>query len=133
MASQVRRGNDPGADHPPASSAALGRVRRSLDEVRALLETASADDLAERAAAVREKLAEAGLTLAAAVPGTPHDGDGADRPARDTWVETLADAERQARDRVRRLRAEVRKHPLGAMLTALAGGALLGMLLSRRR
>ena len=102
-------------------SATAGALR-AIDEVRGLLETATSEDLAERAASVREKLdaSREALERAAQEKGGPAG-------------EALAAAERSIREELDELEERVRQNPIGALLVAGGVGLLLGLLLACRR
>jgi ElaB/YqjD/DUF883 family membrane-anchored ribosome-binding protein len=110
----------PQAEKTTLESATAGALR-SIDEVRDLLEAATSDDLAERAATVREKLEASREAL--------------ERAAREKSVppiEALRRAERSVREDLDEAEAWIRENPLRAALTAGGVGLLLGLLLSRR-
>ena len=106
----------------PAAQSASAEVLRTIDEVRSLLEGATSDDLAERAAAVREKLGAS--------------RDALEKAARETGGslgDTLLGAERSLLQEIAEVEKRIRDNPLGALLAAAAVGLLLGIVLARHR
>ena len=111
---------DPAEGGAPASTTAdaLG----TIDEVRALLEAATHHDLADRAAAVKQKLDAAHQALEA----VQRDRGGA-------LGQALLGVEQGLRDEIEELEQRIRENPLGALLAAGALGLLLGFFLTRHR
>ena len=107
------------AKHPLESATA--EALRTIDEVRDLLEAATSDDLAERAAAVREKLEASREALERAT----REQDGPP-------VEAVRRAERSIREDLDEAEAWIRENPLRATLTAAGVGLFLGLLISRK-
>jgi ElaB/YqjD/DUF883 family membrane-anchored ribosome-binding protein len=105
-----------------ALEAAASEAQRTVDEVRNLLEIATSEDLAERAADVKAKLAEARDTLARAAT-----------EAGDTLRPVLAEVEQDFRVEIGVVEQRVRDNPLGALLAAAGLGLLLGLAFSRNR
>ena len=108
------------AEKNPLESATAGALR-AIDEVRDLLEAATSDDLAERAATVTEKLEASREAL--------------ERAAREKGgvpVETLRRAERSIREDLDEAEAWIRENPLRAALTVAGVGLFLGLLISRK-
>jgi ElaB/YqjD/DUF883 family membrane-anchored ribosome-binding protein len=105
----------------PAESASA-QALRTIDEVRSLLEGASTENLAERAAAVREKLGASREALEQAVQQTAG-----------PLGEALLGAERSLHAELEEVEQRIRDNPLGALLAAAAVGLLLGVLISRHR
>jgi ElaB/YqjD/DUF883 family membrane-anchored ribosome-binding protein len=105
-----------------ALEVAASEAQRTVDEVRNMLDIATSDDLAERAADVKAKLAEArdALSRAAAEAG-------------DTLRPVLLEVEKDFREEIEVVEQRVRDNPLGALLAAAAVGLLLGLALSRNR
>jgi ElaB/YqjD/DUF883 family membrane-anchored ribosome-binding protein len=101
---------------------AAGTAQRAADEVRKLLDVATSEDLAERAAEVKAKLAEARETLASAAA-----------EAGDTLRPVLREAEKEFREEVESVEQHVRDNPVGALLAAAGVGFLLGLAFSRHR
>jgi ElaB/YqjD/DUF883 family membrane-anchored ribosome-binding protein len=97
---------------------ASAEALRTIDEVRSLLEGATAENLAERAAAVKEKLEASREAL---------EGDA--RPL----GQALLSAEQSVREELEEVEQRVRDNPLGSLLAAAGVGVLLGLLLSRQR
>ncbi len=109
----------------PAKSAlesATAGALRTIDEVRGLLEAATSEDLAERAATVREKLdaSRDALERAAREKGGP-------------LGEALLGAERSIKEDLEEVEEQIRQNPLRALLAAAGVGLLLGLLISRQR
>ena len=105
-----------------AIEAAAAEAQRAADEVRRMLDVATSEDLHERSAAVKAKLAEARDALA-------HAATEAGRTLRPV----LEDAEHEFRDEIEAVEKRVRDNPLGALLAAAGVGLLLGLAFSRRR
>jgi ElaB/YqjD/DUF883 family membrane-anchored ribosome-binding protein len=105
-----------------ALESATAAALRTIDEVRGLLEAATSDDLAERAATVREKLEASREALERAT----REKDG---PS----IEALARAERSIKEDLEEVEEWTRQNPLRALLAAAGVGLLLGLLSSRRR
>jgi len=101
---------------------AAGDAQRAVDEVRSLLEMATVDDLAERSAAVKAKLAEVRAALTSAA------GE-----ARGTLRPMLLEAEKEFHEEIEAVEQRVRENPLGALLAAAGVGLLLGLAFSRNR
>jgi ElaB/YqjD/DUF883 family membrane-anchored ribosome-binding protein len=101
---------------------ASAEALRTIDEVRSLLEGATHDDLAERAAAVKEKLEASRQTL-----------EGAAREASRPLGQALLGAERSLREELEEVEQRIRDNPLGALLAAAGLGVLLGLVISRNR
>ena len=95
---------------------------RTIDEVRALLESANPENLAERAAAIGEKL-----------DASRHSLEKAARQTGGSLGEALLGAERSLRHELDEAEESIRANPLGALLAAAALGLLLGILISRHR
>lgn len=111
--------------HSPSRSTlevAAREAQRTVDEVRNLLEIATSEDLAERAADVKAKLNEARDTLARAAA-----------EAGDTLRPVLAEVEKDFREEIGVVEQRVRDNPLGALLAAAGVGLLLGLAFSRNR
>ena len=105
-----------------ALEVAASDAQRTVDEVRTMLEAATREDLAQRAADVNAKLAEvrAALTRTAAEAG-------------DTLRPVLREAEREFREELEVVEQRVRENPLGALLAAAGVGLLLGLAFTRNR
>jgi len=111
--------------HPISKSpleAAASQARQTVDEVRNLLDIATSDDLAERAADVKAKLAEARDALARAASD-----------ASDTLRPVLLEVEDGLREEIGAVEQRVRDNPLGSLLAAAGVGLLLGLAISRKR
>ena len=112
-----------------AESASAGQVEsasahalKTIDEVRALLESATQENLAERAAAIGEKLDASRQHLEQAA-----------RQTGGSLGDALLGAERGLRHELDEAERSIRANPLGALLAAAALGLLLGILISRHR
>jgi ElaB/YqjD/DUF883 family membrane-anchored ribosome-binding protein len=97
---------------------AANEARRAVDEVQAMLEAVTHEDLAERANAVNVRLAEAREALKRAAS-----------EARGTLRPVL----HEFNDEVEVIEQRVRENPLGALLAAAGVGLLLGLALSKHR
>ena len=101
---------------------AASQAQQTADEVRNLLEIATSDDLAERAADVKAKLAEARDSLARAAAD-----------ASDTLRPVLREVEGGIREEIGMVEQRVRDNPLASLLAAAGVGLLLGLAISRKR
>jgi ElaB/YqjD/DUF883 family membrane-anchored ribosome-binding protein len=93
---------------------------RTIEEVRALLASATPADLHERAAAVRAKLDTA---LGALETAAKEQGEGI--------VEGLVRGKEGIESEVASVEEQIREHPLDAVLIAAGVGFVIGLLLRR--
>jgi ElaB/YqjD/DUF883 family membrane-anchored ribosome-binding protein len=93
---------------------------RTIEEVRALLASATPDDLHERAAAVRAKLDTALGTLESVA-----------REQAGPIVEGLAQGQQSIEREVASVEERIRENPLDAVLIAAGVGFVIGLLLRR--
>jgi ElaB/YqjD/DUF883 family membrane-anchored ribosome-binding protein len=105
-----------------ALEVAAREAQRTVDEVRNMLEGATSEDLLQRAADVKAKLAEARDALSRAAV-----------EAGDTLRPVLAEVEKDFREEIGVVEQRVRDNPLGALLAAAGIGLLLGLAFSRNR
>ena len=105
-----------------ALEVAASEAQQTADEIRNVLEIATSEDLAERAADVKAKLAGARDTLARAAA-----------EAGDTLRPVLLEVEKDFREEIEVVEQRIRDNPLGALLAAAGVGLLLGLALSRNR
>lgn len=113
--------NAPGPSKAAGSASTIAEdAVRTIEEVRALLESATPDDLSERAAAVRVKLDAA---LGALGTVAKEQGEGI--------VEGLVRGQEGIEREVASVEEQIRQHPLDAVLIAAGVGLVIGLLLSR--
>ena len=101
---------------------AAANAQRAVDEVRKLLDVATREDLAERAAEVQAKLAEARDTLTRAAA-----------EASNSLRPVLREAEKEFREEIESVEQHVRDNPVAALLAAAGVGLLLGLAIARHR
>ena len=118
MPSETTASTPPG-DTRSADSIAEQAVR-TIEEVRALLESATPDDLHERAAAVRAKLDTALGTLESVA-----------KEQAGPIVEGLAQGQQSIEQEVASVEERIRENPLDAVLIAAGVGFVVGLLLRR--
>lgn len=113
--------NAPGPSKAAGSASTIAEdAVRTIEEVRALLESATPDDLSERAAAVRVKLDTA---LGALGTVAKEQGEGI--------VEGLVRGQEGIEREVASVEEQIRQHPLDAVLIAAGVGLVIGLLLTR--
>jgi ElaB/YqjD/DUF883 family membrane-anchored ribosome-binding protein len=105
-----------------ALASATANALGTIDEVRALLESATHHDLADTAASVKQKLEAAHEAL-----------ETAHREKGGALGQALLGVEENLREELEEVEQRVRENPLGALLAAAGLGLLLGVVLSRHR
>jgi ElaB/YqjD/DUF883 family membrane-anchored ribosome-binding protein len=112
---------DPSSSEERASASTIADdAVRTIEEVRALLASATPADLHERAAAVRAKLDTA---LGALDTVVNEQGEGI--------VEGLVRGKASIESEVASVEEQIREHPLDAVLLAAGVGFVIGLLLRR--
>lgn len=113
--------NGPSSSEETASASTIADdAVRTIEEVRALLASATPDDLHERAAEVRAKLDTA---LGALETVAKEQGEGI--------VEGLVRGKEGIEREVASVEEQIREHPLDAVLIAAGVGFVIGLLLRR--
>ena len=124
MAPEGSAGDPNRSDDPSEDVASVGRITedavRTIEEVRALLASATPDDLHERAAAVKAKL-DAALGSFESVVREQGEGN----------VEGLAQGHKNLEREVASVEQQIRERPLDAVLIAAGVGFVIGLLLRR--
>jgi len=110
----------PSSSEAESASTIADDAVRTIEEVRALLASATPDDLHERAAAVRAKLDTA---LGSLESVTGEQGSGI--------IEGLARGQESIEREVASVEKQIREHPLDAVLIAAGVGFVIGLLLRR--
>ena len=105
-----------------AVESAATKALRAVDEVRSLLDAATPEDLAERAATVKRKLDTSREAL-----------ERATSEAEGVFSRVLVGAEGGFREEFAEVEQRIRENPLGALIAAAGMGLLLGLALSRHR
>lgn len=108
------------ADSGPQVHSAAGEALRTIEEVRQLLQGAGPDDLAERAAAVHERLRAAVQSLEEAV--------GVDGS---TIAASIERGQQTVAREIETAEEQIRANPIGSVVAAAGLGFLVGLLMRR--